>query len=585
MNKNQSPFMNRNSPFPSCLSSNIARYLVSGLAWLLLASIPSSLAADNDSIPKWGRFEKSFESAINYVNPIQEAALTVVFTSSLGDTQKVYGFWDGDRTWRVRFSPNQNGKWTYQTTCSDTKNNGLHNKSGEFLCTPFTSKTAFDKHGPLRVSPDGRSFVHEDGTPFFWLADTAWNGALLSTSEEWEQYIRERQRQKFTAVQWVATQFRAAPNGDRTNQLAYTGTETIVINPAFFQRLDGKVEALNKAGMLSVPVMLWAVNAGANPQINPGVSLAEDQAILLVRYMVARWGAYPGAWILGGDGDYRGDKAARWKRIGQAVFGGIAHAPVTLHPGGMTWIWNEFKDEKWYDFVGYQTGHGDDDTALRWIIEGPLTWDWTKLPHRPFINLEPCYENHLAYQSKKPIGPEAVRRAIYWSLLNTPTAGVTYGGHGVWGWDDGTKAPTDHPNSGTPLPWQKALLMPGAEQMAHLADFFNSIEFWRLRPAPMVVVNQPGKENPRRSMAAGRTDQKDLLVVYIPEDRTVEIKLDALPPSPTIGWINPRTGEKSPAVAVVTQTTVQFPTPSEGDWILFMKSGPEEKAKEEKPKP
>jgi hypothetical protein len=61
------------------------------------------------------------------------------------------------------------------------------------------------------------------------------------------------------------------------------------------------------------------------------------------------------------------------------------------------------------------------------------------------------------------------------------------------------------------------------------------------------------------------------MVVYIPEERTVEIKLDSMPSSPNVSWINPRTGEKSPAVAVVTANTCQFPSPAEGDWILFMK--------------
>ena len=82
---------------------------------------------------------------------------------------------------------------------------------------------------------------------------------------------------------------------------------------------------------------------------------------------------------------------------------------------------------------------------------------------RPFINLEAPYEGHLAYQSKKPITAEFMRRAIYWSLLGAPTAGATYGAHGVWGWDDGTHPPTDHPSTGTPSSWQNALKLPGAE--------------------------------------------------------------------------------------------------------------------------
>ncbi len=195
------------------------------------------------------------------------------------------------------------------------------------------------------------------------------------------------------------------------------------------------------------------------------------------------------------------------------------------------------------------------------------------MPHRPFINLEPAYENHLAYQSKKPITAEMTRRALYWSLLNTPTAGVSYGGHGVWGWDDGTKAPTDHARAGTPLPWQKALKMTTAEQMPRLYDFFTSIDFWRLRPTPVFIVNQPGKNNPGRFVSAARTDNKDLMVIYVPEDRTVEVKLDSLPPAPSITWMNPRTTETSPAVGVVTTDTCQFPTPSEGDWLLLIKSG------------
>jgi hypothetical protein len=287
--------------------------------------------------------------------------------------------------------------------------------------------------------------------------------------------------------------------------------------------------------------------------------------------------------MLGGDSDYRGDKAEKWKRIGRAVFNDIAHAPVTMHPGGMHWVWKEFIEEKWYGYHGYQSGHGDDDRTLKWITEGPLTDDWTKLPHRPFINLEPPYENHIAYQSKKPISPETARRAIYWSLLCAPTAGVTYGGHGIWGWDDGTKPPVDHPGTGVPLPWQKALTMPAAEQMAHLADFFASVDWWKLRPAPVVVVNNPGAQAPAKFIAGAKTDDKELMVVYVPEDRTVEIKLDLMPPSPNVTWFNPRTGEKSPAVAVVTASTCQFPTPAEGDWVLFMKTDKKQGAEAAKP--
>ena len=78
-----------------------------------------------------------------YSNALQDASLRVVFTSPLGETNEVDGFWDGGRTWRVRFSPDQPGRWKFRTTCSDTANVGLHNETGEFLCTAATGPNPF----------------------------------------------------------------------------------------------------------------------------------------------------------------------------------------------------------------------------------------------------------------------------------------------------------------------------------------------------------------------------------------------------------------------------------------------------------
>jgi hypothetical protein len=522
--------------------------------------------------PKWGRFELTFSSMVDYTNPVQQATLRATFVSPSGEERTVWGFWDGVQTWRVRFAPNEMGRWKYATSCSDTVNLGLHGRSGTFLCSAPIGPSRFSRHGPVKISRDNRSFVHDDGTPFFWMADTGWNAALLSTPDEWQLYLRERALQNFTAVQWVTTQWRAAPGGDRLGELAFTGKERVVMNPAFFQRLDAKIEAMNYAGLLSAPVLLWAIGGGSNPDVNPGYSLPEDQAIILARYMVARWGANAVTWFLGGDGDYRGAKAERWKRIGRAVFGDIDHAPVTLHPGGMHWYLDEFREEKWLSFVGYQSGHGDDPNTLKWIFAGPPATDWKKPPARPFINLEPPYENHIAYQSKKPHSPASVRRAIYWSLLIAPTAGVTYGGHGVWGWDDGTKPPADHPNTGIPLPWKRALAMPAAEQISVLTKFFSSIDFWRLRPAPNLLVKQPGAESADRFIAAARSEEGDLVVVYVPAERNVALRVSLLPPSPSVVWVNPRTGERQPTVAVVYDDTCEFVTPGDGDWLLLAQS-------------
>ena len=168
---------------------------------VLLASAASTSKVP--VIPKWARFEQKFQSDLNYSNPIQEAALTVTFHSPLGETFKVNGFWDGGRTWRVRFCPAQPGRWTYRTSCSTPNDGGLNRQNGEFLCTSSIGENLFRAHGPVRVARDGRHLEHWDGTPFFWVGDVVTDGARKAKPESWDIYAHVRSRQQFNAAIWT----------------------------------------------------------------------------------------------------------------------------------------------------------------------------------------------------------------------------------------------------------------------------------------------------------------------------------------------------------------------------------------------
>jgi len=110
--------------------------------------------------------------------------------------------------------------------------------------------------------------------------------------------------------------------------------------------------------------------------------------------------------------------------------------------------------------------------------------------------------------------------------------------------------------------------MPSGVRSKFLAA--TSIDFHSLLPAPEAVVNNPGKQTPRRHISAARSEDKKTLVIYVPEDRVLEIQLTAMPESPHVNWFNPRTSDQTPAVAVIGDATAQFPTPSEGDWVLLI---------------
>ena len=547
------------------------KYVVTGarlgvLPLLLLAfgAHTAGAAPKVQVVPKWSRFEQSFKSSVAYSNALQDASLTVLFTSPLGDTFKADGFWDGGRTWRVRFSPDQPGRWKFKTTCSDTANSGLHDQDGEFICSAALGQNVFHKHGPVRVARDHRHFEYADGTPFFWLADTVWSGARVAPPKDWEFYAITRTHQHFTVAQWAV-----APGQDTEHQSAWTGfPEHIGIDPAFFQRLDTKLEKLRQVGILSAITPLLELP----PSVRAAPRLPDDQAELLVRYTVARWGSEPVAWLLAFEGDPASSKLGRWKRIGEAVFGSRPHAPVILYSGDTQWVLDEFRGQPWVDAFGYQSVTDTTDDALKWTLSGPFTSEWKKDPARPLIPFLPC-ENGVMPRAGKRFGAEDVRRAAYWSLLFSPPAGVSYSAQGVTDWDT-TVGPQAGPAEGTDLPlWHKALFMPAAKQMSCLARYMTSIDFWRLRPESKLVASQPGTESPRRFIAAAATDANNLCLVYVPEERTLELLMKALPPSPAVSWLNPRTGANNPAVAVVSGNSCQFPTPDPGDWLLQINAG------------
>lgn len=496
-------------------------------------------------------FETAFTSDRAYPDPIRDLSLSVTFTGPGGEEVTVPAFWDGDATWRVRFSPPAAGEWRYTTRADDTANAGLHGRSGHFTAPEYRGDLPLLRHGPIRAGAGGTHLAHADGTPFFWLADTAWNGVLKAQPADWEEYLAERRRQGFTAVQFVITQWRAFPQ-DSAGEVAFTGRENIQINPAFYRRFDEKVAAIARSGLVPSPVLVWA----CTPH-DPGYYLPAADCTTLAAYEFARYAAYRPIWILGGDGEYRNEYAAKWKETGRAVFGDSGEQPVTMHPRGVNWPGEDLRDEKWLTFHSYQSGHGDSDDTLRWLHTGPPAANWHIAPVKPVINQEPNYEDHLAYHSRLPFTAQQVRRALYWSLLVSPTAGVTYGHHGIWPWMEAPGVPADHPNSGVAPTWREALHSEGAAGVRLLAAFFGGIDWPALRPAPELLAEQPGDADPNHFIAAAQGGGR--VVVYTPVGQPIRLTR-ALSAA---RWHNPRTGEGSDA-----GSGAEF-SPSDGeDWVL-----------------
>src|SRR5260370_31176905 len=114
--------------------------------------------------------EWPFTAARSHASP-DELELDVVFRGPSGE-HRVRAYWAGGSEWRVRFAAPAPGRYHYATVCSDPADTGLHARTGTLDSAPYNAANPLVLQGAPRVASDRRHFEHDDGTPFFWLAET-----------------------------------------------------------------------------------------------------------------------------------------------------------------------------------------------------------------------------------------------------------------------------------------------------------------------------------------------------------------------------------------------------------------------------
>ncbi len=534
---------------------------------LLSAAFPGPACAKTGDIPIWTKFEHTFTSSRDYGDPLYDVSrFAVTFTAPSGREKTVRGFWDGGRSWKVRFMPDETGEWRFVSACSDDDNTGLHGAGGSFVCVEGNGGSDVLTRGAVSRMPGAYHLAHADGTPFLWLGDTAWNGALKSTPEEWERYLSHRRENGFSVIQFVTTQWRGC-EGDRFGRTAISGSGHIAIDLEFFRRMDEKIDRINDHGLVAAPVLLWALHFVSGRYLSPGYYLPQEEAILLARYMVARFGGNHVVWILGGDGKYTDEFEQRWKIIGRGVFADGEHqGPVTTHPMGRSWYGGIYRDEDWLDIVGYQSSHSTRKETVEFITRGPAAAQWKSLPPRPVMNQEPVYEF-----IRPGIGPRDIRNACWWSVFATPVSGVTFGSNGIWPWLREGEEILNHRKAPNVPTWDECLDAPGSVQFARLGGFLRRYEWWRLRPAQHLVAEQPGDDDHTAFISVSATDRRDIIMAYVPKQSPVII-FNALRVDYRGQWFDPSDGGYLSADIVNAHGVIETEPPKDTDLVLVLES-------------
>jgi Domain of unknown function (DUF5060) len=99
--------------------------------------------------------------------PADRTPVVVRFTHADGHAVDVPGFWDGGDRYVVRFAPELEGGWTWESVSETAE---LAGRSGHLDIGP----PAAGAHGPVRVAGTFH-FAHADGTPFRPVGGTVYN--------------------------------------------------------------------------------------------------------------------------------------------------------------------------------------------------------------------------------------------------------------------------------------------------------------------------------------------------------------------------------------------------------------------------
>lgn len=432
----------------------------------------------------------------------------------------------------------------------------------------------------LEVSVNRRFLVTEDGRPFFYLGDTAWELFHRLNREEATRYLEDRARKGFTVVQAVALaelDGLADPNpyGHRPlldNDPARPDVKEGPEND-YWDHVDFVVRRANEVGIYVgfLPTWgdKWNKKWGAGPEI-----FTPENAAAYGEWLGKRYRDAGIIWILGGDRPVETDAHAG---IVRAMANGIRRGDggrhlMTFHPtgGGGSSTW--FHGDAWLDFNMRQNGHVAEFTGRYDATRA----DWNRTPPKPVIDGEPIYEDHPVSFKAPELGHSIaadVRRPLYWDLFGG-AFGHTYGHHSVWQmW-----APGRNPVNSPLMPWFEAIDQPGASQMQHARRLLESRPVLTRVPDDTVVVEErvptsvPGAG--RYRFVATRDSEGRYAMVYAPAGRPFRVRMTAVRgPRAKAWWFDPRDGKATPIGEFPTDGGRTFVPPAAGealDWVLVL---------------
>lgn len=427
----------------------------------------------------------------------------------------------------------------------------------------------------IHVSTNRRFLMTEDGQPFFWLADTAWELFHRCTLEEAVFYLENRRQKGFNVIQAVVLaelDGLRAPNTQ--GDVPFFDLDPRRPNEAYFRHVDDVIRAAEDKEMYIALLPTWGDKVvqgtwGAGPVI-----FNEQTGYHYGQWIGTRYRDFTNVlWVNGGDRAEPFDGvsyAPVWRALAAGVKNGAGNQSfMSYHPNGGHSSAEVFHGDNWLDMNMWQSGHLRPDIP-NWEM---IAQDYARVPVKPVIDGEPNYEDHPIDPFTRKWDPSMgtfrdadVRKQAYRAVLSG-ACGHTYGHHSIWQMWTPERAKVNFPDR----PWREALDRPGAFQMGILRGLMESRPFFDRIPDQTLLASDSGED--AYHAVASRALDGAYALVFVPAGRDeIEINTGALSGERLdVYWFNPRTGEAFAAESPIKQARLRFAVPKVGvDWVLVL---------------
>lgn len=329
----------------------------------------------------------------------------------------------------------------------------------------------------IQVSPDGHYFQQHDGTPFFYLGDTAWMLFNKLTEDQARALFADRAAKGFTVIQAVVFRDLFEPNTPNAAGVRPFASDAdmraVRINPAWLEYVVRITRVAGEYGLVMGLLPTWGDKW--NEHSNSAGPVIMDQTsgrAWCHRLSDALGDCENVIWILGGDSPIQTQAHADTLRaMAEGLRAGASgDRLISFHPPGRGSS-AIFHAEPWLDFNALQTSHGRPDMTNYIDIERLSRTD----PPKPCLEMECAYEmmpigigwqDHLDPDQRGKFTDYDVRRNYYRTVL-AGAAGFTYGCEAIR--QVYRQGDRPHAWDGRGLvTWREGLAAPGSSQLALL---------------------------------------------------------------------------------------------------------------------